>query len=104
MSSDLPIWVPKTVLMTADPIGGVWNYALDLSRELRQLGVDVALATMGKVLSSGQAAEASRLTNVTVFESTFKLEWMDDPWADVDAAGEWLLEHWKNGWHRMCST
>jgi glycosyltransferase involved in cell wall biosynthesis len=27
-----------------------------------------------------------------LFESGFRLEWMDDPWNDVAAAGEWLLE------------
>jgi glycosyltransferase involved in cell wall biosynthesis len=30
--------------------------------------------------------------NVHVFESGFRLEWMDDPWSDVERAGEWLLE------------
>jgi glycosyltransferase involved in cell wall biosynthesis len=32
-----------------------------------------------------------RLSNVQLYESTFKLEWMQDPWDDVDRAGEWLL-------------
>jgi len=27
-----------------------------------------------------------------VFESCFKLEWMEDPWEDVAKAGEWLLQ------------
>jgi glycosyltransferase involved in cell wall biosynthesis len=29
---------------------------------------------------------------VELFESHYKLEWMDDPWSDVDQAGEWLLK------------
>jgi glycogen synthase len=32
------------------------------------------------------------LRNVDVFESDFRLEWMDDPWEDVRRAGDWLLE------------
>jgi glycosyltransferase involved in cell wall biosynthesis len=28
---------------------------------------------------------------LTVHESTYRLEWMDDPWSDVQQAGEWLL-------------
>jgi glycosyltransferase involved in cell wall biosynthesis len=29
---------------------------------------------------------------VTLFESRYALEWMDDPWRDVDLAGDWLLD------------
>jgi glycosyltransferase involved in cell wall biosynthesis len=31
------------------------------------------------------------LENVEVAESAFRLEWMDEPWEDVKAAGDWLL-------------
>ena len=33
--------------MTADTIGGVWQYAVDLARGLGEYGVDVTLATLG---------------------------------------------------------
>lgn len=79
------------VLMTADAVGGVWTYALDLARALAPLGVDVVLATMGPRPNGDQRAEVARLSNVTLIESDYRLEWMDDPWADVDRAGEWLL-------------
>ena len=36
--------------MSADSVGGVWTYALDLTRGLRALGIDVLLATMGAPL------------------------------------------------------
>jgi len=80
------------VLMTADTVGGVWTYALELSRALGEQGVEVALATMGAPLSIDQWAEARALPRVRVFESGFKLEWIADPWNDVDRAGEWLLD------------
>src|ERR1041384_5191725 len=80
------------VLMTADTVGGVWTYALELSRALGELGIEVALATMGAPLSIDQWAEARALPGVRVFESDFKLEWMADPWNDVARAGEWLLD------------
>ena len=35
------------VLMTADCVGGVWTYALDLAESLGDFGVEVLLATMG---------------------------------------------------------
>ncbi|HEV7298541.1 MAG TPA: glycosyltransferase family 4 protein [Tepidisphaeraceae bacterium] len=80
------------VLMTTDTVGGVWTYALDLIRALRPHGVEVALATMGAAVSSDQRAQLQRLENATLFESTFALEWMPDPWNDVREAGRWLLE------------
>ena len=83
---------PKSVLMTADTIGGVWTYAIELARVLADHNVQVALATMGAPLSRDQRRAISSLRNTEVFESSFKLEWMDKPWNDVARAGNWLLE------------
>ncbi|MGE0870183.1 MAG: glycosyltransferase family 4 protein [Kofleriaceae bacterium] len=80
------------VLMTADTIGGVWTYACELARALGPLGVDVTLATMGAPPNPAQAATVAAIRNVELVASTFALEWMPDPWHDVDAAGDWLLE------------
>lgn len=77
--------------MTADTVGGVWTYALELTRALAPHGVEVVLATLGAPLTPAQWAEAQALPNLTVEQSTFQLEWMDEPWADVAAAGDWLL-------------
>jgi glycogen(starch) synthase len=81
----------KRLLMTADAVGGVWHYAIELSRHLGSYGVEVILATMGPRPSSEQRLQAARLGNVRLYESDFRLEWMKDPWADVEAAGAWLL-------------
>lgn len=80
------------VLMTADTIGGVWTYAMELIGALAQLDVRVTLATMGNRVSPPQARTAAALTNLDIVESSFALEWMPDPWRDVDAAGDWLLQ------------
>ncbi len=77
--------------MTADTFGGVWTYSAELARALGVRGIEIALATMGAPLSRDQRAEARSLKNVTIFESCYKLEWMDAPWTDVDTAGDWLL-------------
>jgi glycosyltransferase involved in cell wall biosynthesis len=79
------------VLMTADPVGGVWTYALELAGALAPHGVEVALATMGAPLTVAQREEMGRLGNVELFESRYRLEWMEDPWEDVRRAGDWLL-------------
>ncbi len=78
--------------MTADTVGGVWTYAMDLCKVLQRQGVNVHLATMGAPMSNSQKLDAAKLPNVEVYESRFALEWMDQPWKDVDKAGEWLLE------------
>ncbi|MCP3141628.1 glycosyltransferase family 4 protein [Pyxidicoccus xibeiensis] len=77
--------------MTADTLGGVWTYALELVRALAPRDVEVTLATMGAPLSEAQWAQARALPNLHLEESRFRLEWMDDPWEDVRAAGDWLL-------------
>ena len=82
---------PLKVLMTADTVGGVWTYALELARALADFSVEVHLATMGRKLSGSQWEEAHELTNVVVYESTYALEWMENPWREVAQAGEWLL-------------
>lgn len=80
------------VLMTADGVGGVFGFVADLCRELGQVGVEVTVATMGPPLEEGQRATLRALPGVRVEERACALEWMPDPWADVDAASEWLLQ------------
>jgi glycogen synthase len=80
------------ILLTADPIGGVWSYALELCRALQPMQASVALVTLGRGLTQRQRAELEPLENVTLFETTFRLEWMPDPWDDLASAGERLLD------------
>lgn len=78
--------------MTVDPIGGVWTYALELAAALRSKDVHFAFASMGAPVSSEQRLAAESLGNVDLFESHYKLEWMNEPWEDIDSAGGWLLD------------
>lgn len=79
------------VLMTADAVGGVWTYAIELARALSAHNVEVCLATMGSPLSRAQIDESKAVSNLDVYESDFKLEWMENPWQNVALAGDWLL-------------
>lgn len=79
------------VLMTADTVGGVWTYAVELARELDARGVGVAIAAMGAPVSAQQRAALDGCRHVMLFDGGFRLEWMQDAWDEVDAAGEWLL-------------
>jgi glycosyltransferase involved in cell wall biosynthesis len=82
----------RSVLMTADTVGGVFTYALTLAEALGREGVRVTLATMGDALRPAQRAAVAALPDVDLRESTYALEWMDDPWEDVRRAGAWLLD------------
>jgi glycogen synthase len=83
---------PRRILMTVDPIGGVWTYALELARALEAHGVEIALASMGAHLTPEQYQQVLARKNLRLFESGYRLEWMVDPWDDVDRAGDWLLK------------
>jgi glycogen synthase len=78
--------------MTVDPIGGVWTYALELARAFEPYGIRIAVASMGGRLTREQHEQVVARKNVRLFESAYRLEWADDPWKDVDRAGDWLLQ------------
>ena len=82
----------RSLLMTADPLGGAFTHAVDLAAELANRGIRVTLATMGGKLSRSQERAALEVKRLTLEQSSFRLEWMDDPWDDVQRAGEWLLD------------
>ena len=83
---------PGLVLLTADTVGGVWTYAVELAAALGRDGTRVALATMGDRVSPAMKEELAPLAGtVTLHESAHRLEWMQDPWDDVARAGDWLL-------------
>jgi glycogen synthase len=71
--------------MTADTAGGVWTYAVELTRELERRGIEVVIAARGR---------APRPTEgrLDVHFLRSKLEWTDDPWDDLAADAEWLLD------------
>jgi len=81
----------QRILMTADTLGEVWHYALELSRALTARGHDVVLATMGAMPSRDQRREAGEVPDLALYSSAYKLLWMDDPWNDVGNAGAWLM-------------
>jgi glycosyltransferase involved in cell wall biosynthesis len=79
-----------TVLMTADAVGGVWTYALELARALGP-AARVHLAVLGPGPDAAQRADAATVPGLALHHLECALEWMDEPWDDVARAGEWLL-------------
>ena len=78
------------ILMTTDPLGGVWPYTLELCAGLRQFGAEITLASMGQPLSTEQRAEVSALDHVELHESSYRLCWMPDAEEDLERAADWL--------------
>jgi glycosyltransferase involved in cell wall biosynthesis len=75
------------VLIETDTVGGVLTYTGELAAALEAQGDEVVVATMGPPPRPEQRA----LLPARVHESDFRLEWMEEPWDDVAAAGRWLL-------------
>lgn len=80
----------RRVLMTADTVGGVWQYALELSRVLAAGGDDIVLATFGGMPTPAQQHEAAAIRGLTLLPSDLKLAWMCAPWDDVARGADWL--------------
>lgn len=78
------------ILMTTDTVGGVWNYSLELCRELKKYDVQIHLAAMGTWPSRVQREQMAECENVILYKSDFKLEWMQDPWEDVERSRKWI--------------
>ncbi len=78
---------PLHVLMTADAVGGVWTYALDLAGGLATQGVRVTLAVFGPTPSGGQIADADLIPGLVLAELGGGLDWTAPTSADVDLQG-----------------
>lgn len=77
------------VLMTLDAVGGVARYAVDLTRALAPLGVEVVLTGLGPAPSPWLEAECEALDNAELVWLPLPLDWMadnDDAIAPVPAA------------------
>jgi glycogen synthase len=71
------------VLMTTDTEGGVWVHALALCEALAPHQVQVRLVALGQP-SEAQTAAALANPNVDLVVRPCRLEWMPQPWHDLD--------------------
>ena len=71
------------LLMTADAVGGVWQYALELAAAL---DADVTLALLGPAPDAGQRAAAAAVPGLRLVETALPLDWLASGPAEVLAA------------------
>jgi glycogen synthase len=80
------------VLMTGDTVGGVFTYMCELAAAVAERGVETSVALMGRPLGADQLRALGRAGVARVYAHDYELEWMDDPWRDVECASRWLLD------------
>lgn len=80
------------VLMTADSVGGVWTYTVELIRALARQGVEVVLATSGPAPRLDQRLQLRASAVAALHERPYALEWSPDGARDRAAVADWLLE------------
>lgn len=74
------------VFMTADAVGGVWQYALDLAKGLHSHNIETTLAVLGPAPSSDQQARAEA-AGVRLILTGLPLDWTAERPDMVEEAG-----------------
>ena len=72
--------------MTADAVGGVWQYATDLATALVPHGIEAVTAVVGPAPTAAQRADLAE--EVSLIETGLPLDWLCDDPAPVLAAGD----------------
>jgi glycosyltransferase involved in cell wall biosynthesis len=73
--------------MTADAVGGVWTYSLDLARGLAAHGVETALAVLGPPPNAEQLDEAEAVEGLRALATALPLDWTAAAPSAVEGAG-----------------
>lgn len=76
------------VFMTADAVGGVWQYAIDLARGLGTEGFATTLAVLGPAPSWDQRDEARAIAGLRLLETGLPLDWTANSARAVLEAGD----------------
>jgi glycogen synthase len=79
------------VLVTADTVGGVWNYAKELVTGLVRRGVRVTLVSFGNIPAPAQTDWIDPLKIVDFRPTAFRLEWMHEAEQDIEASSDFLM-------------
>ncbi len=65
----------RRVFMTADAVGGVWRYAMELAGGLSRRGGEVTLALLGPRATEAQRQEAAAIPGLRLIETGLPLDW-----------------------------
>lgn len=73
-------------MLTADAVGGVWRYSLDLARGMVAEGIEPVLVLLGPSPSAQQAAEARAIDGLQIIPTSLPLDWTARSPAELRAA------------------
>jgi glycosyltransferase involved in cell wall biosynthesis len=79
------------LFMTADAVGGVWQYALDLAHGLVDHGVETTLAVLGPSPDADQVAAAGAVPGLRLVATELPLDWTAATPDEVKSAGAALV-------------
>ncbi len=79
---------PMRVLITADAVGGVWQYSLDLARGLAQHKIETVLVVLGPSPTPAQVRNATAIPRLTLVQTDLPLDWLAANRTSVRKAGE----------------
>ncbi|HEY6916437.1 MAG TPA: glycosyltransferase family 4 protein [Allosphingosinicella sp.] len=76
------------VLITADAVGGVWQYSLDLALGLTQLGIQPIVAVLGPSPDESQREAAADIEGLKLIDTGLPLDWLSMDASATVRAGE----------------
>jgi glycosyltransferase involved in cell wall biosynthesis len=82
--------LPAHVFLTADAVGGLWTYAVDLAAGLAARDVRVTLATLGPSPSAAQQRQAGAIAGVELIDARLPLDWLEEDTSRFDDIGDAL--------------
>ena len=83
---------PRRIMLTADAVGGVWQYCLELAAGFGARGTEVLLAAMGPALDAGHVEQATGIPGVSVRPTGLPLAWLAESETAVCDAAEALAD------------
>jgi len=78
------------ILMSADALGGVWQYTLDLAAGLTRRGASVSVALMGPAPAPERIARAQEISGARILTTNLPLDWTAESAAEVRDASDAL--------------
>jgi glycosyltransferase involved in cell wall biosynthesis len=80
------------LLLTADAVGGVWQYATELATGLAPLGYETVIVVLGPAPSPDQRAAAAKIPNAQLIETGLALDWLAKAPEELLLAGQELAQ------------
>jgi glycosyltransferase involved in cell wall biosynthesis len=79
---------PIRLLMTADAVGGVWQYSTDLARGLAPLGIETLLVVLGPAADEAQRQPMDGIPGIRLVDTGLPLDWLSEAQSTRAAAAE----------------